>query len=240
MSGTKSVRSADPSLVSSTKLVGDVERFLWAVSADVDQEHLDAPWVLKLYPTALEASAYFQSQYRPRSYGPDEVSDRSRRRRASFGRKANASRRAAGRLRRYAVGNRLNRFGTLTYAVACTDPKQVSMDVGTFFRDLRNEIGRPFPYVWVREWHPGGHGLHVHFLVGRFIRQSLIRGGLGSRPRRHQGPGTGPDWVKARRPRLETPHGTWRNTSGKRPMRIAFRECTATKLRRTSSQSRCC
>ena len=94
----------------------------------------------------------------------------------------------AGRLRRYAVGNRLNRFGTLTYAVACTDPKQVSRDVGVFFRDLRQEIGRPFPYVWVREWHPGGHGLHVHFLVGRFIRQRLIRG-FGAEASSTSGPG---------------------------------------------------
>jgi len=171
---SKSVRSTDPSLVSSTKLVGDVEQFLWAVSAEVDQEYLDAPWVLKLYPTALEASAYFQSQYRPRSYGPDEVKEEPSEE-GQLRSKANASRRASGRLRRYAVGNRLNRFGTLTYAVACTEPKQVSKDVGTFFRDLRNEIGRPFPYVWAREWHPGGHGLHVHFLVGRFIRQRLIR-----------------------------------------------------------------
>ena len=25
------------------------------------------------------------------------------------------------------------------------------------------------------EWHPGGHGLHVHFTVGRYVRQRLIR-----------------------------------------------------------------
>ena len=117
MSGTKSVRSTAPSLVSSTKLVGDVERFLWAASAEADKEHLDAPWVLKLYPTALEASAYFESQYRPRSYGPDEVGQEVQTEEGQLRSKANASRRAAGRLRRYAVGNRLNRFGTLTYAV---------------------------------------------------------------------------------------------------------------------------
>jgi hypothetical protein len=27
----------------------------------------------------------------------------------------------------------------------------------------------------VPEWHPGGHGLHVHFGVGRYIPQRLIR-----------------------------------------------------------------
>ena len=34
--------------------------------------------------------------------------------------------------------------------------------------------GAAFPYVWVPEWHPKGHGLHVHFAVGRFIKHSLI------------------------------------------------------------------
>ncbi len=35
--------------------------------------------------------------------------------------------------------------------------------------------GEAFPYLWVPEWHPGGHGLHLHFAVGRYVRQSLIR-----------------------------------------------------------------
>jgi hypothetical protein len=34
--------------------------------------------------------------------------------------------------------------------------------------------GKRFPYVWVPEWHPKGHGLHVHFAVGRFIAQPMI------------------------------------------------------------------
>jgi hypothetical protein len=171
---SKSVRRTDPSLVKSTKLVGDVESHLWALSERVDEALLDAPWILKLYPTALEGSAYFQSQYRPRPYGRNDVSEQPLELRQERS-KANAARRASGRLRRYAVGNRLNRLGTLTYAVACSDPKRVSRDVGAFFRDLRREIGRPFPYVWVREWHPGGHGLHVHFLIGRYVPQSLLR-----------------------------------------------------------------
>ena len=31
------------------------------------------------------------------------------------------------------------------------------------------------------EWHPGGHGLHLHFAVGRYVKHSLIRDtwGLG-------------------------------------------------------------
>ncbi|MEO9240761.1 MAG: hypothetical protein ABI418_22045, partial [Jatrophihabitantaceae bacterium] len=29
-------------------------------------------------------------------------------------------------------------------------------------------------YAWVPEWHKTGHGLHLHFAVGRFIPRSLI------------------------------------------------------------------
>jgi len=33
--------------------------------------------------------------------------------------------------------------------------------------------------LWTAEWHPGGHGLHVHFAVGRFVRRSLIEQAWG-------------------------------------------------------------
>ena len=74
------------------------------------------------------------------------------------------------------AANRLNRLGTLTYAgEGCFDPLQLRVDLGEFFRGLRRELGgSPFPYVWVPEWHPGGHGLHVHFAVGRYVQQRLI------------------------------------------------------------------
>ncbi len=86
-------------------------------------------------------------------------------------------RRAHGMIRRYCAANRLNRLGTLTYAGAgCHDPAVVRADAGGFFRRLRGELGgEAFPYLWVPEWHPGGHGLHLHFAVGRYVRQSLIR-----------------------------------------------------------------
>jgi hypothetical protein len=48
-------------------------------------------------------------------------------------------------------------------------------DLGVFFRRLRSAVGEALPYVWVPEWHPGGHGLHAHFAVGRYISHSLIR-----------------------------------------------------------------
>lgn len=87
------------------------------------------------------------------------------------------TRRARAKLRRYIAANRLNRFATLTYAGAgCFDHQRLRTDVAEFFRGLRRSLdGKPLPYAWAPEWHPGGHGLHVHFTVGRYVRQSLIR-----------------------------------------------------------------
>ena len=92
-----------------------------------------------------------------------------------------ASRRARAKIRRYGVATRLNRHATLTYAgEGCFDPVQLRQDVAAFFKSLRPGLrGQAFPYVWVPEWHPGGHGLHVHFIVGRYVRQSLIREAWG-------------------------------------------------------------
>lgn len=87
-----------------------------------------------------------------------------------------ANRRARSKLRRYCVANRLNRMGTLTYAGAGNhDPGVLRAHVGEFWVGLRGALGgKALPYVWVPEWHPGGHGLHVHFAVGRYIKQGLI------------------------------------------------------------------
>ena len=103
-------------------------------------------------------------------------------------RAAEAVRRARTKLRRYGVANRLNRLATLTYAgEGCHDPVQLRQDVAAFFKGLRPALGgRAFPYVWVPEWHPGGHGLHVHFAVGRYVRQTLIRDTWGRGHRAHQ------------------------------------------------------
>lgn len=92
-----------------------------------------------------------------------------------------AARRARAKVRRYCAANRLNRLGTLTYAgEGCHDPVAVRADVAGFFKRLRSDLsGEAFPYVWVPEWHPGGHGLHLHFAVGRYVRHSLIRDAWG-------------------------------------------------------------
>lgn len=131
----------------------------------------DAGWCLSLYPTAGEAGGGFVSSVRPgRPYVagvPARDPVRAR---------AEAGRRARGKVRRYCAAHRLNRLGTLTYAgEGVFDPRQVRTDVGLFFRALRSSMGgRPFPYVWVPEWHKN-HGLHLHFAVGRFIAYGLIK-----------------------------------------------------------------
>jgi len=128
-----------------------------------------ARWTFTLYPQAGEGGGCFQPALRRPAVGgnaPDvERSEQE------------ASRRARTKLRRYIAANRLNRFATLTYAgEGCFDQQQLRGDVGEFFRGLRRELGgKPFPYAWAPEWHPGGHGLHVHFAVGRYVRQSLIK-----------------------------------------------------------------
>ena len=84
-------------------------------------------------------------------------------------------------IRRYCAANRLNRLGTLTYAGdGCHDPVAVRADTAVFFRRLRADLGgQAFPYLWVPEWHPGGHGLHLHFAVGRYVKHSLIKAAWG-------------------------------------------------------------
>jgi hypothetical protein len=125
-------------------------------------------WRFVLYPDAAEGGGSFRSAASPggRSSWTDAPLDT----------RDDATRRARGKVRRYCAANRLNRLGTLTYAGAgCHDPASFREDVGGFFRRLRSAVDEPFPYLWVPEWHPGGHGLHGHFAVGRYIRQGLIR-----------------------------------------------------------------
>jgi len=128
-----------------------------------------AYWSFKLYPDATEGGGCFVPLFRrdPIGGGAPDL-ERSQ---------EEAGRRARSKLRRYCAANRLNRFATLTYAGSgCFDQQQLRVDAGEFFRGLRRELGgEPLPYAWAPEWHPGGHGLHVHFAVGRYVRQSLIR-----------------------------------------------------------------
>lgn len=126
-------------------------------------------WALTVYPEAGEAGGSFRYGGKRRAGGAGGGGDPERS-------KAEAARRARGKLRRYCAANRLNRFGSLTYAGAgCHDQRALRADLASFFRELRRGLGgRSFPYVWVPEWHKTDHGLHAHFAVGQYIRRSLI------------------------------------------------------------------
>lgn len=128
-------------------------------------------WQFSLYPDACEGGGSYRrfirkvTPYVSRGFAADPE-------RAA----AEAGRRARAALRRYCAANRLNRLGTLTYrGDGCHDPEIVRAHLGEFFRLLRFEIGgKPFPYVWVPEWHKSGHGLHAHFAVGQYIARKAI------------------------------------------------------------------
>jgi hypothetical protein len=125
---------------------------------------------LTLYPDAGEAGGCFRSAVRRSGAGwwfePEQDPERSA---------DEAARRARGQVRRYCAANKLNRLGTLTYAPPfCRDPRAVRSHVGCFFRGLRRRTG-PLAYLWVPEPHADGERYHVHFAVGRFVGQRLIR-----------------------------------------------------------------
>jgi hypothetical protein len=128
---------------------------------------------LAVYPTAGEAggSVRFASGSGREAGEFETEEDRAA---------AEAARRARAKIRRYGVANGLNRLGTLTYrGEGCFEPTAFRSHVGLFFRKLKNEVGESFPYVWVPEWHPGGHGLHAHFAVGRYVKRRSIEDAWG-------------------------------------------------------------
>jgi len=122
-------------------------------------------WSFSLYPEAGEGGGSLSTRRQVVSSGQPPNVARAR---------EEAERRARAKIRRYGAANRLNRLGTLTYrGEGCHDPLRLRADLGLFFRELRARLGA-LPYVWVPQWHPGGHGLHAHFAVGRFVPRGLI------------------------------------------------------------------
>jgi hypothetical protein len=122
-------------------------------------------WSFSLYPEAGEGGGSLSGRRVVVSSGQPPNVARAR---------EEAERRARAKIRRYGAANRLNRLGTLTYrGEGCHDPLRLRADLGLFFRELRAVLGA-LPYVWVPQWHPGGHGLHAHFAVGRFVPRGLI------------------------------------------------------------------
>ena len=121
-------------------------------------------WSLTLYPQAGEAGGCFNRRGRAAEGGGGEPDvERAQ---------EEAARRARTKVRRYCAANRLNRLATLTYAgEGCFDPSSYGpTSPGSSAASVPSWAARRLPYLWVPEWHPGGHGLHVHFAVGRFVR----------------------------------------------------------------------
>lgn len=72
--------------------------------------------------------------------------------------------------RRYAIANLLTVNWTLTSEEPTFERASIIRRVNRFLTALRVELGEAFPYVYVLELHPGGHGYHVHLLLQeRFI-----------------------------------------------------------------------
>jgi hypothetical protein len=127
----------------------------------------DSLWVLSLYPDAGEGGGCLSVERGPVVFGGPPNVERSA---------EEAARRARAKIRRYAAANRLNRLGTLTYCGEGNhEPLLLREHLAGFFRGLRDALGEgPLPYLWVPQWHPGGHGLHAHFAVGRYVPRRLI------------------------------------------------------------------
>lgn len=113
-------------------------------------------WRMRIYIDAAEAGASLSTLRRRGATKRESESERSA---------DEAACRARGQIRRYCASNRLNRLGMLTYAgEGCHDAQVLRSDVGGFFRRMRRELGSDrFPYLWVPEWHPGGH-VHIKLL----------------------------------------------------------------------------
>jgi hypothetical protein len=128
-------------------------------------------WTLRLYPEAGEAGGCLRV---PVGRAPSRSPNLERS-------AQEAVRRASARIRRYCAANGLDRLGTLTYGGdGCHDRAAVRRDVGSFFKELRAQMnGEAFPYVWVPEWHPRGHGIHVHFALGLFVPHAVLRDAWG-------------------------------------------------------------
>ena len=101
---------------------------------------------------------------------------------------ADAARRARAKVRRYCAANRLNRLGTLTYAVTgCHDPTRAPARRRRVLPAAPAAARRAVPVPLGARVAPGGHGLHVHFAVGRFDRtRALIDAAWGHGLRPHQ------------------------------------------------------
>lgn len=86
-----------------------------------------------------------------------------------------AARRAAICVRRLVQEHHLTRMVTLTMRESTTADQRplVVARVQAFCRRLRRRWPR-LKWLAVLEWHPGGHGWHVHMVVDRFLAKATL------------------------------------------------------------------
>lgn len=92
--------------------------------------------------------------------------------------KQRSIKRARTRSRRYAVHNKLHILWTLTYRPGSPGLHSRSLckkDAATFVKELQRKLGR-FPFFYVAERHPDGHGWHIHLLIGRWVSWPVVAG----------------------------------------------------------------
>lgn len=129
---------------------------------------LGTRWSARLVPDAFEAGGGFVV--------PQPVREVVRRGHGSARSGEEGARRARRQVRQYVVANRCDRMLTLTYRGAGNhDRDALVAHLHEFWRALRAGVGRAFPYVWVPELHPGGHGWHAHAALGSFVPVRLVR-----------------------------------------------------------------
>jgi hypothetical protein len=87
-----------------------------------------------------------------------------------------AARRRRGRVRRLCVSNQIAYLSTLTYrGEGQFEWAAMSRDVARFRRQVKRRFpGLKGPLLTVPEWHPGGHGLHVHVGTSDFVPKELL------------------------------------------------------------------
>lgn len=124
-------------------------------------------WLLTIRPRCGEATMISMVPKRESSglSRPDpERADREARRRASV------------QVRRLVAEHRLTRMWTLTLREETTADERpiVVLKLQQFLRRVRLELPH---VVWlaVLEWHPGGHGWHIHIVVNRFVPKQWIQ-----------------------------------------------------------------
>ena len=87
-----------------------------------------------------------------------------------------ARRRAAVQVRRFVAEHKLTRMWTLTLAKATLpeDRPRVVELLQRFTRRVRLELPH---VVWlaVLEWHPGGHGWHIHMVVDKYVAKPKLQ-----------------------------------------------------------------